>query len=104
MRILKCRQLIILSTVIVFLSCKKGKNIKTTENPPSPTAETYIYVPVKFETPSAAVLLKYKENTAQLIEITDTDGNRTVITYATDEQLFKLEKYKNTTLLHVVYY
>lgn len=104
MRILKCRQLIILSTFIVFLSCKKGKNIKTTENPPSPTAETYTYVPVKFETHSAAVLLKYKENTAQLIEITDTDGNRTAITYTTDEQLFKLEKYKNTTLLHVVYY
>lgn len=91
-------------TAIIFIACKKNKHQKTPENSQTQPTETYYYIPVKFENDENDLTLKYKDNTAQLIEIADTKGNKTLITYTKEEHPLKLEKYRNGILLNVVYY
>jgi|GEM_PF-1884601 len=104
MKRLKYSIFLILSVFMTLTSCKKSKQLKPDEVPVPPPTETHQYIPVKFESADFTLNLKYKENTALLEEITDTDDNKTIITYTTAQHLYKIEKYENGDLFYVVYY
>lgn len=104
MKKLKYPVFLILSAFMFVMSCKKSKKLQPDEIPDPNPAESGRYIPVKFEAKGFILNLKYKGNTALLEEITDSDRNKTVITYTTGQQLYKLEKYSNGDLFYVVYY
>lgn len=104
MKGLKYTHFLLLSILVIFFSCKKTKSLKKDDTPPPRPAETTNYIPVKFETGNYSLVLKYKDKTSLLSEITDQRGNKTVITYTEEQLPFKLEQYKNDKLFYIVYY
>lgn len=94
-----------LSFVLTMLSsCKKNKNLKPGETDDLQPAKPQRYVPVKFETATYHMHLNYQDNTTLLTSITDSNGDKILITYTKDQQLFKLEKYQKEKRFNVVYY
>lgn len=104
MKRLKSTHLLMLFVLPMVFACKKSKNLKIDETPPPKPMNTHIYVPVRFETAGSGLVLKYKDLTSLLSEISDANGNKTVITYTQEQHPFKLEKYRNGKLFYVVYY
>lgn len=111
MKSIKPLHFVVLCAFIVLLSCKKetkpqieeSKSKKEDPISPQPTDKGK-YIPVKLEATGTTLTLKYKENTALLTEINDSDGSKTVIIYNTDGFPQKLEKYKNGKLFFIDYY
>lgn len=87
-------------------SCKKNKRPKEKEDTEKPAESSgqKSYLPVRFESTSLNISLKYKEDTNLLTEISGSDGNRTSITYTSAQIPLKLESYKNATLLKLIDY
>lgn len=95
---------LILSVIISLTSCKKSTKLIPDKIPDPKPTETGKFIPVKFEADDFTLVLKYKEHTALLTEISDSDDNKMVITYTTEQDLYKLEKYSNGRLFYIVYY
>lgn len=94
---------LLLFTALLLPACKKHK--ATTESPvPEEKQTDQLFVPVKLETTGLTIILKYKENTARLSSIEDTDGNKINIAYNNKLQLSMLEKYRNNELYYAAYY
>jgi hypothetical protein len=111
MKSIKPLHFVTLFVFIALLSCKKEKKPQIEaskpkkEEPASPQpTDKGEYIPIKLEANGSILTLKYKENTALLTEIADSDGSKTVIIYNTDGFPQKLEKYKNGKLFFIDYY
>ncbi|MEQ7800406.1 hypothetical protein ABDJ41_11420 [Pedobacter sp. ASV1-7] len=111
MKSIKPLHFVALCAFIVLLSCKKETKPQTEEPKskkeepvsPQPTDQGK-YIPIKLEANGTTLTLKYKENSALLTEITDSDGSKTTIMYNADGFPQKLEKYKNGKLFFIDYY
>ncbi|WP_316810858.1 hypothetical protein [Pedobacter heparinus] len=102
-RFKKYQSVLILLTTLLLPACKKNK--AASENPaPEEKRADQLFVPVKLETTGLAITLKYKENTALLNGIEDTEGNKIALAYNNKLQLSKLEKYRNNKLYYAAYY
>jgi hypothetical protein len=95
---------LILSVIMGLASCKKSKKLIPDKIPDPKPTETGKFIPIKFEASDFTLNLKYKENTSLLTEITDSEANKTIITYTKELDLYKLEKYNNDRLFYIVYY
>ncbi|MFA4868114.1 MAG: hypothetical protein WC623_07945 [Pedobacter sp.] len=111
MKSIKSLHFVAFCALIVLLSCKKETKPPIEEPKPKKEEPTLPvpkdkgeYIPIKLEAEGTTLTLKYKENTALLTEIVDSDGNKTVIIYNTDGFPQKLEKYKNGKLFFIDYY
>nr|WP_162989023.1 hypothetical protein [Pedobacter schmidteae] len=87
-----------------LLSCKKAIKTNPIAAPVIPTDLTSLYIPIKFETDGLSLSLSYKENTAQLTELTDQNGDKVKISYTTSQLPSKLEHYRNGQLFYVAYF
>lgn len=92
-----------LFTLLFTLSCKKQKPLAKSPTPEEKQLDQ-VFVPVKLESSSLVITLKYKENTAQLIAIESNDGYKIAISYNNKLQLSVLEKYRNNNLYYAAYY
>ena len=111
MKRIKSLHFVALCIFIVLLSCKKGTKPQIEESKPKKEEPTLPvpkdkgeYIPIKLEADGATLTLKYKENTALLTEIADSEGSKTVIIYNMDGFPQKLERYKNGKLFFIDYY
>lgn len=87
-----------------LMSCKKAIKPNPVPPPVVPTELTSLYIPIKFESDGLNLSLSYKENTAQLTEITDQNGDKVKISYTTSQLPSKLEHYRNGQLFYVAYF
>ncbi|MBE9601814.1 hypothetical protein [Pedobacter sp. MC2016-24] len=98
--------LVFIMLLLPLISCKKNKRPKSKDDieTPDESPGKKNYLPVKFESSSLHIYLKYKEGTKLLTEINGSDGERILITYTSAQIPLKLEKYKQTTLVKLIDY
>lgn len=88
---------------LFFMACKKISS-KKKEETGSPTEQPVKrFVPLKFESDQLQITFKYQENTANLIEISGSDGYIMTITYK-NQQPYEIRKMKNNKPFQLIDY
>lgn len=97
-------QVLTLLALLCLAACKQDNmDISKVPEVKKPSV-TKRQVPVKFESADITLNLKYKANTAILLEIDEGSGNKFLIDYTPENFPATLEKYQNGVLVYIVYY
>jgi hypothetical protein len=88
---------------LFFMACKKISSKKKEETGVPAEQPVKTFVPLKFESDQLQITFKYQENTANLIEITGSDGYAMTITYK-NQQPYEIKKMKNNKSFQLVDY
>lgn len=96
--------LLLTGTLSFLIACKKAGSTGAEQDRPvaEETAKKQM-VPVRFESDQLTISMKYNPNSAELIEISGSDGYTTVITYK-DHEPFEFKKTKQQVPYELVDY
>ncbi len=92
--------------LISALSCKKHRSTEEqpVEKPETKQPEIKKYIPVKFESGSQVITFKYLDGTTLLSEMTNTNGQKDVLSYNANQQIVKYERYQNEEQTYLIDY
>ncbi|WP_285057212.1 hypothetical protein [Pedobacter ginsengisoli] len=96
-------KLVLAGHFLFFTACKKISSKKKEETGIPTEQPVKRFVPLKFESDELQLTFKYEEKTANLIEISGSDGHMMTITYK-NQQPYEIKKMKNNKPIQLIDY